>query len=287
MNEHARRFGRGQWALVAAAIILFGAVAFAQAGVPGRAAELALQSTPPTQPEHIDKTLVYVNGSGSVRVPPDMASVVVGVDVERPTLAEAQAEATTQATAIIDALKAAGVAEADMRTTTFNVRVVRERGRERGEEEIEIASSDEEVARGGENAQSGDIRGFQVSNAIEVTVRDLDTLGRVLDDAIAAGANEVRNIAFSLADPDAAAAQARTRAMDDAGAKADGLANAAGMTVSRVVSISETYSPRPEAVVFASANAGAEIADASGRDVPIAVGTDEIAVEVQVTYELE
>ncbi|MGH2617076.1 MAG: SIMPL domain-containing protein [Thermomicrobiales bacterium] len=278
MNELRQGIDKGHVAIVAAATLILGAVAFGQTGAPGRAAELALQATPPAQPEHLDTTLVYVNGSGSVRVPPDMASVVVGVDVERPTLAEAQAEASTQATAIIDAIKAAGVAEEDLRTASFNVRVVRERDRERG---------DEESARGGDNAQRDDIRGFQVSNAIAVTVRDLDTLGRILDDAIAAGANEVRNVSFSLTDPDDAAEPARTRAMDDARTKAEGLASAAGMTVSRVVSISETYSPRPEAVVFATANAGGAIADASGGDVPIAIGTDEIAVEVQVTYELK
>jgi uncharacterized protein YggE len=260
-------------AIFFAAAAFLAVVAFGQvAAPPGRAAEVARQGTPPAQPERLDTTLVYVNGSGTVRVPPDTASVVIGVDIERPTLAEAQSEASTQATAIMGAIEAAGVATADIRTTAFSVRIVRER--QRGEEE--------------ERGQRGEIKGFQVSNAVAVTVRDLAALGRILDDAIAAGANEVRNISLFLEEPGDVAGQARSLAMEDARSKADGLASAAGMAVSRVVTISETYSPRPAPVEFATANSGGvAIADASGGDIPIAIGSDEIEVEVQVTYELE
>jgi uncharacterized protein YggE len=213
-------------------------------------------------------SLVYVNGRGSVCVPPDLASAVIGIEVERPTLAEAQEEATAQATAIIDAITAAGVDDADIRTTSFNVRVVRERDRD-------------DEGRG----ERGEARGFQVSNAVEVTVRAIDTLGRVLDDAIAAGANEVRQISLSLSDPAEAATQARTRAVADARAKADELASAAGMTVSRVVTIAEFFSPSPAPVEMATA-----IADASGglsrAEVPIAIGSDEVVVEIDATFEL-
>jgi uncharacterized protein YggE len=211
--------------------------------------------------------MVYVGGYGAVRVPPDMASAVIGVEVERETMGEAQSEATALATAVIAAIQAAGVADEDIRTTSFTVRMVRER--------------EENGGRG----ERGEIRGFQVANAVEVTVRALDTLGRVLDDAIAAGANEVRQINLFLSDPADAAAQARARAVEDARAKAEALAAAAGLTVSRVVSISEFLSP-----VSAAASGGTAIADASGgmerAAVPIAVGSDEIVVEIDAAFEL-
>ena len=69
--------------------------------------------------------------------------------------------------------------------------------------------------------------------------------------------------------------------MNDARTKADELAAAAGMTVSRVISISENYAPPPAPRDF-----GTAIADAAGPLVPIEIGTDMVAVEVQVIYEL-
>ena len=59
---------------------------------------------------------VSVSGHGEVTVPPDTASVSIGIDVIQPTLAEAQEQATAQATAVIEALKAAGIADEDIQT---------------------------------------------------------------------------------------------------------------------------------------------------------------------------
>lgn len=266
MNGGQRRFGRRDvTSLAAAATVLPGAMALGLADVPGRT--LAAPALQGTLTPLSDMTLVYVNGFASVRVPPDMASVVIGIEVEQPTLAEAQAEATEQATAIMTAIRDAGVPEEDIRTANFNVRIVRERDRDE------------------ERGERGEIRGFQVSNAVEVTVRALDSLGQLLDDVVAAGANEVRQITFSIADPAAAAMQARTRAVEDARSKADTLAAAAEMTVSRVVSISELFSPMPAPMPMESA-----IADAAGGEfrerVPISIGTEEVAVEIAVIYEL-
>ena len=256
--DQAQRLGRRAFASMAAAAVPLGAVTFGQ---PDAAAAPAWQIPPPPVP------MVDVTGYGSVRVPPDMASIVIGVEAQRPTLAEAQAEATTQATAIIDALKSAGVAEQDLRTTDFSVRIVRER------------------QRGDDETQRGEIKGFRVSDAVEVTVRELAKLGRILDDAVAAGANDVRRIAFSLADTAPAAAQARGRAMDDARAKAEALATAAGVTLGRVLSISETSSLAPTPVAFETAADGVS-GEVARAEVPIAIGTDEVAVEVSVVYEL-
>src|SRR5215216_1268074 len=69
---------------------------------------------------------VSVSGHGEVNVPPDTASVSIGIDVIQPTLAEAQEQATTQATAVIKALKAAGIADEDIRTAYFNVNILRD-----------------------------------------------------------------------------------------------------------------------------------------------------------------
>jgi uncharacterized protein YggE len=146
---------------------------------------------------------------------------------------------------------------------------------------------DRERQKDQESAQRGAMKGFRVSNDVEVMMRQLDTLGRVLDDAIAAGANDVRRIALSLADPAAAAKQARTQAVEDARAKADELATAAGVTIGRVLAISETHAPSPAPVEFDTGIADAATGAASRAEVPISAGTNEVAVEVTVTYELK
>ena len=69
---------------------------------------------------------VSVNGHGEVNVPPDTAAVSIGIDVIQPTLAEAQEQATAQATAVIEALKAAGIADEDIQTAYFSVNILRD-----------------------------------------------------------------------------------------------------------------------------------------------------------------
>ena len=203
---------------------------------------------------------VYVNGQGVVTVAPDTASVIVGVNIIEKTLSEAQAKATTQMTAVIDALKAAGIDEKDIQTVNYSVNILQNYD---------------------SNGNPATIEGFQVSNQVNVTVRDLAQLGTILDTVVGQGANAIYGISFFVNDPSAAASQARTLAVQDAKRKADELAAAAGMTVGRIISISETYSPQPMPVDFARA----EAQDAAAA-VPIQAGTTAITVDVQVTYEL-
>ena len=102
------------------------------------------------------------------------------------------------------------------------------------------------------------IRGYQLQNTVTVTVRNLDQLGDVLDDGVAAGATTVNGISFDVADRAAAEAQAREAAVADAKAKADTLASGLGVRIPGVASVSEQvvdaglvrarHLPRPAAV---------------------------------------
>src|SRR5918997_988721 len=159
---------------------------------------------------------VSVSGHGSVNVPPDTASVSIGVDVIKPTLGEAQELATTQATAINEALKAAGIAEEDIQTDFFSVNILRDYS---------------------ENADPTLITGFEIVNQLRVTVRDTDQLGELLDAAVDAGANSIYGVTFYVDDQTAAASDARVEAVEDARTKAEELAAAAGMTLGPVVAI--------------------------------------------------
>jgi len=227
-------------------------------GGAGRAAAQDEGTPPPGE----TTSTVSVGGHGAVTLPPDTAVVTVGVDVFQANLSEAQAQATSLMEAVTQTILDAGVDEKDVQTVNYSVNVVPKfdaQGRQDG------------------------IEGFQVSNQVSVKVRDLDQLGGLLDAVVAEGANAIYGISFLVDDPTAAASQARKAAVEDARRKADELAEAAGMRVGRILSITEGFSPPPSPLPFGAA---ADMAQESAARVPIQVGSSEVAVDVQVTYEL-
>jgi uncharacterized protein YggE len=186
--------------------------------------------------------------------------VQLGVTVTQATLADAQSQASTQMQAVIDALTAAGVDQKDVQTSSYYVSVVQNYD---------------------DRGNPSDVSNFQVQNMVNVVVRDIDTVGPILDSAVAAGANTVYGVNFYLDDSSAASTQARALAVQDAQKRAEELATAAGMTLGPVVSITEGYSSGP---VYGKG--GGAMAAESAAPAPIQVGTTTIEVDVNVTYQL-
>jgi uncharacterized protein YggE len=216
---------------------------------------------------------VSVSGHGQVNVPPDTASVSIGIDVIRPTLGKAQEQATAQATAVIEALKGAGIADEDIQTAYFSVTILRDY-----DSAAAVGSTPES-----ENADPTQITGFEILNQLQVTVRDTDMLGALLDEAVTAGANSINGVTFYVDDQTAAASEARVEAVEDARTKAEELAAAAGLTLGPVISIVEgTVSPMPPPMP-AAADVGMAEAQAA---VPMQPGSSTVAVDVSMTFEL-
>lgn len=256
-GSSARRIGSKlrNVGLVAGAVAMLGAASFGALGARGASAQ---QATP--VPTGDTPATVYVNGQGVVMIAPDTASVIVGVNIIDTTLSSAQEKATVQMTAVIDALKAAGIDEKDIQTVNYSVNILQNYD---------------------QSGNPSTIEGFQVSNQVSVTVRDLAQLGSILDTVVAQGANAIYGISFYVDDPSEATSQARVLAVQDAKKKADELAVAAGMKVGRIISISETYFAQPYPMPYGRAEA-ADMAAA----VPIQAGSTAITVDIQVTYEL-
>lgn len=206
------------------------------------------------------QSTVEVTGTGVVTMTPDTATVSIGVDAVKPSLAAAQAESTQKMTAILNTLKAAGIADKDIQTTNYSVNVLQDNS---------------------DGATPGTIKGFEVSNTVNVTVRDLDKVGSLLDSVVAQGANNIYGISFYVNDPSKAASQARTQAVQDAQQKAGEYAAVLGMTVGRVISVSETSSPTPAPQAMAAA------APSAARNVPVEAGSLQISVNVDIVYELQ
>jgi uncharacterized protein YggE len=245
---------------IAATLALAGLLAASAVGTPRvvRAQNLAT----PDAAMAAGVPTVSVSGHGEVNVPPDTASVSIGIDVIRPTLAEAQEQATTQATTLIETLKAAGIADEDIQTAYFNVNILRDYS---------------------ENGDPTQITGFEITNQLQLTVRDTDMLGKLLDEAVTAGANSINGVTFSVDDQTAAASEARRLAVEDARTKAEELAAAAGLTLGPVVAIAEgTVSLMPPPM---AAGAGGEMAKAQTA-VPVQPGSSTVAVDVTMTFEL-
>lgn len=203
---------------------------------------------------------VSVSGVGIVTTTPDTASVQLGVTVTQPTLADAQNQASTQMQAVIDALAAAGIEEKDIQTSTYYVSVVQNYD---------------------SNGNPSEVANFQVQNMVNVVVRDIDSVGPVLDGAVAAGANTVYGVSFYLEDSSVATSEARALAVQDAQKRAQELAEAADMTLGPVVSITEGYSSGP---IYGKG--GGAMAAESAAPAPIQVGTTTIEVDVTVVYQL-
>jgi uncharacterized protein YggE len=252
----------GRVGALAVALALAGLLATSAVGG-GIAMAQEVMATPVVSSMALGVATVSVSGHGSVNVPPDTASVNIGVDVIKPTLGEAQDTATAQATAVIEALEAAGIAAEDIQTEFFSVNILRDYS---------------------ENADPTLITGFEIINQLRVTVRDTDQLGELLDAAVNAGANSIYGVTFYVDDQTEAASEARVEAVEDARTKAEELAAAAGMTLGPVVAISEGTSPLVSPVYDMGRGGGMAAAEAA---VPVEPGSTTVAIDVTMTFELQ
>ena len=212
-----------------------------------------------TTPEHT----ISVTGTGRVILAPDVADLHLGVTIQRPTVKAARADAATAMTAVIAALKAAGIADKDIQTSAISLQ------------------PQYDYSNGGAQPR---LTGYYFSNSVSATVRNLDKLGDAIDGGLAAGATTLDSVIFRVDDQTKAETQARAAAMADAKAKADALASAAGVSITGVSSISETIAPTPYPVMYGATDA----AGAAPKSVstPVQTGANEVDVTVAVVYRI-
>jgi uncharacterized protein YggE len=204
-----------------------------------------------------------VSGSGQVSARPDTAIVTLGVQTEAEQANVALSENSQQMQAVIDALKKAGVAAEDIQTQVIN-----------------LQPRYEQPPAPGPSTLPGTPKlvGYVATNTVEVTVRQLGTLGELLDAAVQAGGNQIEGISFEVSNPATLLDQARAAAWQDAQHKAEQLAGLAGAKLGEVLSITESsQTPRPVLQAVQAAPAAA---------VPVEPGTQTIEVDVQVTWSL-
>lgn len=203
---------------------------------------------------------ITVTGEGKVSLAPDMATINLGVVTEGATAAEAMAANSTALAEVMASLAAAGIAPRDVQTSGLSLN----------------PRYEESPARNGEAA----VTGFVARNVLTVRVRALDGLGSVVDAAVKSGANNLYGLGFGLAEPEAQMDEARRAAVADARRKAALYAEAAGVKLGPVISISEQGG-------FAQPMMrGAGVSFAADAGVPVAEGELDVSASVTVVYGL-
>lgn len=249
-------------ATVAVALILVLGLAAVQGGL--LSGVLAQRPTVQAQTGAVDVTrTILVVGQGTVSIQPDRAQVTLGVETTGDTVREATRESGEIMEALLAALREQGVADKDIQTSGFSVWT------ERNSPMVGIGGG------AGEETVT-----HRVTNMVHVTVQDLDNLSAILDASIEAGANTIHGISFTIADPSRAATQARIKAVADAEAKAQELADLTGVQVGPVVSVSEVVGMVGVPLMAREAAMGGGVG-------PITPGELDYSVQLQVVYSIQ
>ncbi len=167
-----------------------------------------------------EDALITVTGEGHAMAVPDMAMLTLGVSTDAPTASAALSQNSAHQAEVIARLKAAGIADLDIQTADLSL--------------------GPRYENGGGSDSAPKMVGFVASNTVRIRVRMLDTLGKVLDAAVKDGANTLSGLSFDLSDPAAEQEAARRAAVADAMARARVYADAAGVKLGPIRSISES-----------------------------------------------
>ena len=208
---------------------------------------------------------IIVMGEGEAAAAPDLALMSLSVMREAKTAREALDANNDAMAAVIAAMKSSGIAERDLQTAGI---------------QIQPRYNYTNRTDGGQDAE---LVAYQVTNTLSVRIRDLAKTGEILDKSVTLGVNQGGGVEFTNDDPAAVLTEARKKAVADAMAKARTLSEAAGVTLGRVLEISDTaYGPPPQPFL-----SKARTFDSAQAAVPVQAGENAYKVQVSVTFELK
>jgi uncharacterized protein YggE len=214
------------------------------------------------------KRLIPVSAAASLKMAPDQASVEAGVVTEGKDASETATENAAKMTAIYAALNQAGIVSADIKTSQLSL----------------------SPRYDYESRKKPRIVGYTANNIITVETRDLMKVTPIIDALVRSGSNNIRNVQFSLSDPEAAKAKVLEEAIKKARAKAQLIARSAGVTLGPLqdIRVNDSYSPNgqnyDEIIVT-----GARKGGGGGSGVvstPISQGELTVSASVNLTYEM-
>lgn len=208
-------------------------------------------------PGTTDVRTLAMTGHGEIRATPDVAQVTIGVTATAATAAQAVAANSARMKTVFAALAKLGVPEKNIQTANFFV---------------------SPQYTNGDNNTSRRLTGYQVNNDVTVRLEDTGKLGNALDALVAAGANQINGISFSIQNDTPLLEKARVQAVADARARAEIYAKAAGVSLGPILSISEGGGEAPPRPMYRMAAMAAETR--------IAPGEQSVTADVSVVWEI-
>lgn len=218
---------------------------------------------------------ISVNGKGEAVSIPDVATFSFSVTETAKTVAEAQSKATDKTNAALKAVREAGIADKDIKTTSYSINP---------HYEYQDSVCSTTYCRPGKSV----LTGYEVSQSIQVKIRDLAKAGAIFTSIGALDVQNVNGLSFSIDDIEKVKAEARAKAIENAKTKAEELARQLGVRIVRITSFydssdSQPYYGRGEAM---SADVMSfKAVPAAAPQVP--VGEDKIVSNVTITYEIK
>ncbi|MDP1538825.1 MAG: SIMPL domain-containing protein [bacterium] len=211
---------------------------------------------------------ITVTDTGTIYAKPDLAVANFSVVVEAKTVGEAMSENTQKMNAVISFMKEQGIEDKDLKTTNFNIYP-----RYEWYDSTQYYPSGKRV-----------LVGYEVTQTLQVKIRNIEKIGEILEGGTSAGANEVSDLEFTIDNQDELKKQARKEAITKAKAKAEELAKELGINLVRISNFSESsvlpyfYSMKEAAVGMGGDEALAP---------SIQTGENKIEVTVSITYEIK
>lgn len=186
------------------------------------------------------QTGISVSGTGTVTAVPDVAILSLGVEAQATTVTQAQRQAATAMNDIVAALKSNGVADKDIQTQWYNISPVTKW----------VEDTNEQITIG-----------YKVSNMVTAKIRDISKAGTIIDAVAEAGGDltRIEGISFTVDDPTSYNDAARGEAMLDAKAKAEQMADLAGVELGKPIYISESGGYIPTSYPVRSYAEGASV----------------------------
>ncbi len=217
---------------------------------------------------------ISVEGTGDAVTIPDIATFSFMVTETAKTVADAQTQATAKIDNALKAVKDAGVDDKDIQTISYNINPHYEY---QGVAcSTNYCPQDKQV-----------LTGYDVSESIQVKVRDLAKAGTIFSSIGSIGVQNVNGLNFSVDKPDAVQAEARAKAIANAQAKADKLADQLGVSLVRITSFNESTGGRP-GVTYGMAYSSARAMDSVVVPAPaIPTGEQKVTSDVTITYEIK
>jgi len=210
---------------------------------------------------------IYVSAEGKATVSPDIAKVSFSVVSEGPSPEKLQEDNSKKMASAIDFVKSVEVDGKDIKTTNYNLSPRYEYD---------------------ESTRKSYISGYTLTQTALVKVRDLNKVAKVLGGLSELGVNQISSVSFEIDEPDKYLAEARNEAFTKAHEKAREMAKLNGVKIKRVLNFSEYRGGPVYPYYYGEAlGKGGDIVSSASYLPPIEPGTEEITVQVNVTYEIQ